>query len=84
MWYRRREALGVSLSSRSGVSLWFQPPVTFGRTLADGTASLILYDILHAGAREEFGVVSPLYVLILILWFYLTYVLYALDISKLL
>ena len=46
--------LWVSLSSRSGVFLRFQLPVALKRSLAVGTTSLVLYDTLHAGAREEF------------------------------
>ena len=49
-----------------------------------GTTSLVLHGYLHAGAQTEIDVVSLLLVLFLSLWFNFEYVLYDLDISKLL
>ena len=75
--------LWVSLSSRSGVFLWFQPPVIFrGYLVVAGTTSLVLHGYLHAGAQTEIDVASLLLVLFLSLWFNFEYVLYDLDISK--
>ena len=60
--------LWVSLSSRSGVSFQFQPPVAFRRSLVVGTTALVLYGYLHAGGQKEFDVVSLLFVLIICLY----------------
>ena len=60
--------LWVSLSSRSGVSLQFQPPVAFRRSLVVGTTALVLYGYLHAGGQKEFDIVSLLFVLIICLF----------------
>ena len=59
--------LWVSLSSRSGVFLWFQPPVIFrGCLVVVGITSLVLHGYLHAGAQTEIDVASLLSVYFLV------------------
>ena len=54
--------LWISLSSRSGVILWFQHPVILRRCLVVRTTSQVLHGYLHAGAQTRIGVVSPIFV----------------------
>ena len=69
--------LKVFLSSRSGVTLWFQPLVTLNISLVIGT-SLVLYDSLHACAQQEFDVVS-IGLFYFFLWFHSQYDFYAMN-----